>query len=656
MADPTAPVPEDETTAGGAPAAGDGSCASASCGGDEHGSGLSVTLGGRALAAGDLDGAETHFRDALRGAPDAVAAAVGLAETLSRRGDPGAIAAWRYAAGALAAALPVGLDAWMAALPPDTGLDAVRGVAEALARSPARDRAGALAERLLAMAPNDPALRALVDGASETAPAEAEEVPLPEAVTPDPEPYPRLQPEPEPEPESAPGAEPEPTPEPDTTEPPPAEGPEADALAAIARDPGAAGPWRALAGLLDAQDAPDEVFAARLAVVMRDSGDAAAHMALARECERRGLLDEAVERWGRAVAAESETAEAHLGLARALLTRSDSREGWDEFDWRFARTDRPPGSFVQPEWRGDPVEGGGLLIWHERLTLAEELLFLRLVPAAARVAAAPVTLEVRPALTVACGRALPESLMVPAADPPYPDTRAHTLAVQAPLGGLAALLGGDPATLVDDTPTLEADPDQADALAEAMRGPDPETLLVGVAWRPGSADDSMAASAGALAAPPDWRAWRPLFATPGVRFVPLHAGATADDDLARLRAEHGIRLVQDAVLAAAPAGNEGPEPGAETLEALVTLVGALDAVVVVDGIAAHIAGSMGVPGIVLLPFAARWPWGAAGTRMPWYPSLRLARAPVPGAWGSPMDRAAQALARLRDEAPSGGDR
>jgi len=62
------------------------------------------------------------------------------------------------------------------------------------------------------------------------------------------------------------------------------------------------------------------------------------------------------------------------------------------------------------------------------------------------------------------------------------------------------------------------------------------------------------------------------------------------------------------------------------------LVDALDAIVTVDTSIAHLAGALGKPVFVLLPFAPDWRWGLAVARTPWYPTARLVRQRALGDW------------------------
>jgi ADP-heptose:LPS heptosyltransferase len=69
-----------------------------------------------------------------------------------------------------------------------------------------------------------------------------------------------------------------------------------------------------------------------------------------------------------------------------------------------------------------------------------------------------------------------------------------------------------------------------------------------------------------------------------------------------------------------------------------------DLVIAVDTAAAHLAGAMGRPVWVLVPFSPDWRWGLDGETTLWYPTARLFRQTTPGDWDSVIARLAVELA------------
>lgn len=72
----------------------------------------------------------------------------------------------------------------------------------------------------------------------------------------------------------------------------------------------------------------------------------------------------------------------------------------------------------------------------------------------------------------------------------------------------------------------------------------------------------------------------------------------------------------------------------------------LDLVIAVDTAAAHLAGAMGRPVWVLLPFAADWRWLLHRDDSPWYPTMRLFRQPTFGDYDTSIRRVTDALMKL----------
>src|SRR5262249_38515634 len=84
---------------------------------------------------------------------------------------------------------------------------------------------------------------------------------------------------------------------------------------------------------------------------------------------------------------------------------------------------------------------------------------------------------------------------------------------------------------------------------------------------------------------------------------------------------------------------------AETAAALFNL----DLIITVDTATAHLAGALGRPCWVLVPFMPDWRWLIERTDSPWYPTLRLFRQSAPGDWDSAIKLVRDALAIWCDE-------
>jgi hypothetical protein len=69
----------------------------------------------------------------------------------------------------------------------------------------------------------------------------------------------------------------------------------------------------------------------------------------------------------------------------------------------------------------------------------------------------------------------------------------------------------------------------------------------------------------------------------------------------------------------------------------------LDLVITSDSALAHLAGALGVPAWVALPYAADWRWLLEREDSPWYPTMRLFRQDRWGDWDGVFDRIAGVL-------------
>lgn len=314
---------------------------------------------------------------------------------------------------------------------------------------------------------------------------------------------------------------------------------------------------------------------------------------------------------------EPDRANAHLSLSFLRLVRGDFARGWAGYEWRRrvpppnAPADTVPKGRPRPAWIVSPRLDGMTVRVAVEQGLGDTLQFVRYLPLlAARGArvelAAPGQDGVLPLL-----RTLAQVEIVAAVDSaPRPD-------VVVPLLSLPLAFGTDLATIPASVPYLEV-PAERLAVWRARLGAGEGRPRVGVAWRgnPDHVNDRHRSIPLA--------AFRDLLARPGLAFHVL------TDRLREGEREmlEGLALV-----------HEGVGDFADT----AALAQMMDLVVAVDTSVVHLAGALGRPTWVLLPFLPDWRWLLGREDSPWYPTMRLFRQPAPGAWDDVRARVGEAL-------------
>jgi hypothetical protein len=188
---------------------------------------------------------------------------------------------------------------------------------------------------------------------------------------------------------------------------------------------------------------------------------------------------------------------------------------------------------------------------------------------------------------------------------------------QVPLFSLPLKLQCYPPLSVS-TPYLQADP-QLRAKWRARLGPSPGRR-VGLAW----AGSRTFANDQRRSVPPE--KLQPLFSIPEIQFISLRVDS---------------KEPLPSAFAAAGVLDFTAEMGDFSRSA--ALVAELDLVITVDTAMAHLAGALGRPVWLLLPFVPDWRWGLESETTPWYPSMRLFRQSKANDWAEVLARVTAAL-------------
>jgi ADP-heptose:LPS heptosyltransferase len=92
------------------------------------------------------------------------------------------------------------------------------------------------------------------------------------------------------------------------------------------------------------------------------------------------------------------------------------------------------------------------------------------------------------------------------------------------------------------------------------------------------------------------------------------------------------------------------------IDGLAALIAACDLVVTVSNTTAHLAGALGKPAWVLVPFgvARIWYWFKNRDDSPWYPRVRIRRQTIGQSWAQLIAAVAPEIADMTRRYASGG--
>jgi len=337
-----------------------------------------------------------------------------------------------------------------------------------------------------------------------------------------------------------------------------------------------------------------------------------------------GRCDEALAMHRAAVERAPQHAGAIYNLALTELRMGDWTHGWTHYEarWNFREVHRQPTNFKQPRWQGEFFKGRRILLYAEQ-GLGDTIQFCRYLP---RVVArgGSVTLEVQPAVerlvrsmaAVRAGQArgMVEVIARGATRPSF-DLECPLMSLPAVFGTEVDSVSWAGSYLAGDPAAIEPRRSQCPSLHDA-RG-----LRVGISWAGNTNYKADAARSMKL------ETLIPLLRTPGITFVSLQKGASAQ----QISALPGDLFVWD--------GCSKDQDFADT----AALAASLDLIITTDTAVAHLAGAMGLPVWILLAQRADWRWMEGTSDSPWYPTARLFRQRLHGDWAGLLQEVSAAL-------------
>jgi hypothetical protein len=259
------------------------------------------------------------------------------------------------------------------------------------------------------------------------------------------------------------------------------------------------------------------------------------------------------------------------------------------------------------------------ILLHAEQGLGDTIQFARYVPLLAR-AGATVILEVQPELKELLASLEGVSACL-ARGEPLPAFDVH-----CPLGSLPLALKTDAATIPATIPYLHADDARIAKWRPRLAALPGKRVTLAWAGHARHANDRNRSM--------DLEALVPLLALDGISFVSIQR---------ELRENDATTLARHANVT--PIGDEFADMADTAAVAALT-----DLTLAVDTSVVHLAGGIGRPVWVMLPFSPDWRWTLKEEFSPWYPQTRLFRQPAIGDWPSVIAQVRDALISLTAEA------
>jgi Tfp pilus assembly protein PilF len=335
-------------------------------------------------------------------------------------------------------------------------------------------------------------------------------------------------------------------------------------------------------------------------------------------------FDEAELLYQQALELNADYADARFNWAVSRLTQGDlSPETWAAYETRYnplrrVRMTFPP-AYPFPMWNGQSLTGKRILIWKEQ-GLGDQIMFVRFL---AKFRALGVK-----SVVLVCHRALisifegVDGIDVLATENdaiPWCDYWTYTMS-------LPGLFGTNLNNIPNNVPYLQPKIQWQHAARKRINACTVKggaILRVGICWRGSTnyARDHLRS--------PGLAPFAALFAIPRVDYFTLLPDSR-----------------EEFLVAASTSGVDwGKELDSDSppFEETAALLCELDLVITSDTSIAHLAGALGRPTWVVLPYLPYWTWMIKRDDSPWYPNMRLFRQEAVGEWSDVFEHVALAL-------------
>ena len=306
-------------------------------------------------------------------------------------------------------------------------------------------------------------------------------------------------------------------------------------------------------------------------------------------CEKRNQIDSAIDWYRQALYLDPDNASTHKNLGHALLLKGAVTEGFKEYQWRLKckKFQGDPKHDIQI-WQGEPLENKTILLYSEQ-GFGDIIQFVRYAPLLKERGATTVV-GTFPNLTRLLKKADGVDRAVSNASESEFDYQVHLLS-------LPHLTGTHEYNIPSKIPYFHIDTSDVTHFSSIVDISD-DHVNVGLIWKgdPNHPNDKN-------------------------RSIPIEKLSP----LLEIRDIHFYCFQKDCLKDKAVQNIIDLSTHIQDFYDTAAAMKCMDAIISVDTAPAHLAGALGKPVYLLLPFSPDWRWMLNGSKSPWYPDMKLLR-------------------------------
>ena len=303
-------------------------------------------------------------------------------------------------------------------------------------------------------------------------------------------------------------------------------------------------------------------------------------------------LPESLKTYRKAIEIKYDLVEAHWNLSHVLLANGEFSEGFKEYLWRWQRKEAIFIKFTQPEWQGETIPYGTLLV-HTEQGLGDAIQFVRYLkmvkPRVKKLILACEKTLIGLFATVAGIDELIDKTAIPQI--------ADKVDYHVPILNLPTIFETTLASTPDQVPYVTEDQSMVEKHKHHFQNFQ-DIFKVGIVWQGNPLHKNDHNRSCRL------DDFLPLLSIPQTVFFNLQKN---NDDKTHVKNLKNLG------------------PFLDTFADTAAIISHLDLIISVDTSVAHLAGAMAKPVWALIPFVPEWRWMLDREDTPWYPTMRLFR-------------------------------